>query len=96
MQKDLSSDPEALSNLYLDITDDLGYAQTHYHRRSIRIYLNQLAQRIFIGVNKYQRTSLRKTLDFWLVELPLEIYRAKNYMLFALLSFLVYVLLGCY
>ena len=94
MQKDLSSDPEALSNLYLDITDDLGYAQTHYHRRSIRIYLNQLAQRIFIGVNKYQRTSLRKTLDFWLVELPLEIYRAKNYMLFALLSFLVYVLLG--
>ena len=59
MQKDLSSDPEALSNLYLDITDDLGYAQTYYKRRTIRVYLNQLAQRVFIGVNKYQKFSFK-------------------------------------
>lgn len=94
MQKDLASDPEALSNLYLDITDDLGFAQTYYKRRTIRVYLNQLAQRIFIGVNKYQRSSFRKILDFWLVELPLEIYRARAYMLVALISFLSYATLG--
>ena len=58
MQKDLSSDPEALSALYLDITDDLGFAQTYYSRRTIRVYLNQLAQRVFIGVNKYQKFSI--------------------------------------
>lgn len=94
MQKDLSSDPEALSNLYLDITDDLGYAQTYYKRRTIRVYLNQLAQRVFIGVNKYQKSSLRSTIDFWTIDLPLEIYRARNYMLFALVSFLAYIALG--
>jgi uncharacterized membrane protein SpoIIM required for sporulation len=94
MQKDLSSDPEALSNLYLDITDDLGFAQTYYKRRTIRVYLNQLAQRVFIGVNKYQKFSFKNVVDFWTIELPLELYRSKNYMGFALLSFLVYIALG--
>ncbi len=94
MQKDLSSDPEALSALYLDITDDLGFAQTYYSRRTIRVYLNQLAQRVFIGVNKYQKFSLRNVLDFWIIELPLELYRAKKYMGFALISFLAYIALG--
>ena len=94
MQKDLSSDPEALSALYLDITDDLGFAQTYYSRRTIRVYLNQLAQRVFIVVNKYQKFSLRNVLDFWIIELPLELYRAKKYMGFALISFLAYIALG--
>ena len=94
MQKDLSSDPEALSNLYLDITDDLGYAQTYYKRRTIRVYLNQLAQRVFIGVNKYQKFSFKNVIDFWTIELPLELYRAKKYMGFALISFLAYIALG--
>ena len=94
MQKDLSSDPEALSNLYLDITDDLGFAQTYYKRRTIRVYLNQLAQRVFIGVNKYQKFSIKNVLDFWTIELPLELYRSKKYMGFALISFLAYIALG--
>jgi len=94
MQKDLSSDPEALSALYLDITDDLGFAQTYYSRRTIRVYLNQLAQRVFIGVNKYQKFSFKTVLDFWIIELPLELYRAKKYMGFALISFLAYIALG--
>jgi len=94
MQKDLSSDPEALSALYLDITDDLGFAQTYYSRRTIRVYLNQLAQRVFIGVNKYQKFSFRNVLDFWTIELPLELYRSKKYMGFALISFLAYIALG--
>jgi len=94
MQKDLSSDPEALSNLYLDITDDLGFAQTYYNRRTIRVYLNQLAQRVFIGVNKYQKFSIKNVLDFWTIELPLELYRSKKYMGFALISFLAYIALG--
>lgn len=94
MQKDLSSDPEALSNLYLDITDDLGFAQTYYKRRTIRVYLNQLAQRVFIGVNKYQKFSFKNVIDFWTIELPLELYRSKKYMGFALISFLAYIALG--
>ena len=36
-----SSDPTELSDLYMDITDDLSYAQTFYQRRTVRVYLMQ-------------------------------------------------------
>jgi hypothetical protein len=34
-----SQDPEELSNLYMDMTDDLSYAQTFYKRRTVRVYV---------------------------------------------------------
>ena len=55
-----SHDPEELSNLYMDLTDDLSYAQTFYKRRTVRVYLNQLAQKIFTGVHKQKGESLKK------------------------------------
>ena len=94
MQGSNNSDPEELSNLYLDITDDLGFAQTYYQRRSIRIYLNQLAQKVLIGVNRYQKQSFKSFLHFWTVDLPIEIYKARKPMRFAFLCFLGYVVLG--
>ncbi|MFM7595233.1 MAG: stage II sporulation protein M, partial [Flavobacteriales bacterium] len=44
--------------------------------------------------NKYQKFSFKNVIDFWTVELPLELYRSKNYMGFALLSFICYIALG--
>jgi uncharacterized membrane protein SpoIIM required for sporulation len=94
MQGSNNSDPEELSNLYLDITDDLGFAQTYYQRRSIRIYLNQLAQKVLIGVNRYQKQSFKSFLNFWTVDLPIEIYKARRSLRFAFLCFLGYAVLG--
>ncbi|NBV92678.1 MAG: stage II sporulation protein M, partial [Flavobacteriia bacterium] len=94
MQGSNNSDPEELSNLYLDITDDLGFAQTYYQRRSIRIYLNQLAQKVLIGVNRYQKQSFKSFLNFWTVDLPIEIYKARSSLRFAFLCFLGYAVLG--
>lgn len=94
LQGGLNSDPEELSSLYLDITDDLGYAQTYYHRRTIRVYLNQLAQKILIGVNRYQKQSFKNVLLFWTLELPLEIYRSRKTLFIGLISFLIYTLIG--
>ena len=73
-----ANDPEELSNLYMDMTDDLSYAQTFYKRRTVRVYLNQLAQKVFTGVHKQRGESLKKLLTVWKVSLPLEIYRARK------------------
>lgn len=89
-----SNDPEELSNLYMDITDDLSYAQTFYKRRTVRVYLNQLAQRIFAGVQKQKVSSLSKLFTVWRVSLPLEIYRSRKNLLFALVAFTIYALIG--
>ena len=89
-----SKDPEELSDLYMDITDDLSYAQTFYKRRTVRVYLNQLAQTVFSGVHKQKGESIKKFLSVWRVSLPLEIYRSRKNLLFALICFIIYAAIG--
>lgn len=88
------NNPEELSALYMDMTEDLSYAQTFYKRRTVRVYLNQLAQRIFTGVHKQKGESLSRLITVWKTSLPLEIYRSRKTLLFALISFLLYALIG--
>ena len=88
------NEPEELSDLYMDITDDLSYAQTFYKRRTVRVYLNQLAQMVYTGVHKQKGESLKKFFTVWQKSLPLEIYRARKHLLFALISFLIYCIIG--
>ena len=91
---DRSKEPEELSDLYMDITDDLSYAQTFYKRRTVRVYLNQLTQKVFLGVNKQKGLSLRKFITVWKTSLPIEIYKARKSLLFALVTFLIYMGIG--
>ncbi len=89
-----SSDPTELSDLYMDITDDLSYAQTFYQRRTVRVYLNQLAQRVYTGVHLKKAESFKKFLSVWRVSLPLEIYKSRRNLLFALVVFLIWAALS--
>jgi uncharacterized membrane protein SpoIIM required for sporulation len=89
-----SNDPEELSDLYMDITDDLSFAQTFYKRRTVRVYLNQLGQKVYTGVHKQKGESFKKFFTVWRTSLPLEIYRSRKNLLFALVAFLIYSLIG--
>ena len=89
-----SNDPEELSDLYMDITDDLSYAQTFYKRRTVRVYLNQLAQKVYTGVHKQKGESIKKFITVWQTSLPLEIYRSRKNLLFAFVAFLIYSMIG--
>ena len=39
-----AKDADRLRNLLVQITDDLSYTRTFYPNRSVRVYLNSLAQ----------------------------------------------------
>ena len=88
LSADSSNEPEELSDLYMDLTDDLSYAQTFYKRRTVRVYLNQLAQKIFTGVHKQKGESLKKFVTVWKTSLPLEIYRSRHSLTFALAAWI--------
>ncbi|MBI5914483.1 MAG: stage II sporulation protein M, partial [Bacteroidetes bacterium] len=45
-------DPEKLNDLFIQVTDDLSYARTFYPNRSVRVYLNGLAQKVFFNIYK--------------------------------------------
>ncbi|MBI1837834.1 MAG: stage II sporulation protein M [Flavobacteriia bacterium] len=94
MQDAAVSNPEELSDLYMDLTDDLSYAQTFYKRRTVRVYLNQLAQKVFSGVHKQKGDTFRKLINVWKTSLPLEIYRSRKNLNFAFICFLIYAAIG--
>ncbi len=88
MEDDLR-DPESLKDLFIEITDDLSYSRTFYPNRSVRVYLNSLAQRIFFKLYRGRSAPGRRLISFWLDELPRVIYEARRDFLLAFLVFLL-------
>ncbi len=82
-------DPEKLNNLFIQITDDLSYSRTFYSNRSVRVYLNGIAQRVFFSIYRSRQSPLKKVGQFWYDELPRLIYASRKEFR---LSFWVFVL----
>lgn len=91
-----NADPEKVSNLFIQITDDLSYARTHYPNRSVKIYLNNLAQQVFqkIYTNRARRRTKFKL--FWTEELPQNLYSSRRTLLFTFLLFAVAFSIGIF
>ncbi|NET38656.1 MAG: stage II sporulation protein M [Cyanothece sp. SIO1E1] len=86
-------DPDKLNDLFVHITDDLSYSRTFYPNRSVRVYLNGLAQRIFFSIYKNKQSQFGRLTSFWTDELPRLTHEARvdfrlSFLLF-LLSFLI-------
>lgn len=71
-------DPERLNELFVQITDDLSYARTFYPNRSVRVFLNGLAQRIFHNIYRGQRFPAKRLRLFWAVELPCTMWETRR------------------
>jgi uncharacterized membrane protein SpoIIM required for sporulation len=84
-----NNDPDEVSELFTEITEDLSYARTFYPRRSVRVYLNQLAQGVFTTLYKQKKQPLGSFTNFWTQTVPLEMYRARYLLLTSFLFFIL-------
>jgi uncharacterized membrane protein SpoIIM required for sporulation len=82
-------DPDELNDLFIQVTDDLSYSRTFYPNRSVRVYLNALAQRIFLSIYRNRKSQRHRLISFWTDELPQLIYESRRAFL---LSFLIFLL----
>lgn len=82
-------DPDKLNDLFIQVTDDLSYSRTFYPNRSVRVYLNALAQRIFLSIYRNRKSQRSRLIGFWTDELPQLIYESRRAFR---LSFLVFLL----
>lgn len=73
-----SNDAEKLNELFVQITDDLSFSRTFYPNRSVRVYLNGLAQRVFSLIYKNRRAPRNRLLAFWMEELPQLVWEARR------------------
>ena len=86
--------PDELANLYIQMMNDLSYAQTYYPKSKTVIYLNHLASQIYQKIYKTKRTEKNKFLEFFITEVPLLMYEYKRYLMYAFVLFFITVGIG--
>ncbi|MFT6200387.1 MAG: putative membrane protein SpoIIM required for sporulation [Vicingaceae bacterium] len=96
LDKNQITSTEESSNLFIELTDDLSYAQTHYPGSPTTEYLNQLAIGIFKRINKNRKSRENSFLKFWRYEVPMAVLRNHKALLFSFLFFTFFVLLGAF
>jgi len=86
--------PDKLKNLFIQITDDLSFSRTFYPNRSVRVYLNGLAQQVFFSIYKSKRVQRSRLVRFWTDELPQLVYEGRRDFRLSFLVFLIAFLIG--
>jgi len=86
--------PDLLANLFIQITDDLSYAQTYFPESRITRYLNALASKThqLIYKNKQENSSIIK--HFWFYDFPLLIRQTRKYFYYSFSVFAFFMLVG--
>ena len=72
-----NKDSNKLSKLFIQITDDLSYARTYYPNRSVRYYINELAQKVFSTIYKKPKRKKGAISYFLFEEMPSIIYESR-------------------
>ena len=88
--------PDALADIYIDITNDLSFAQSHYPGSRIYFYLNSISIRLHQFINRKKKEKFSRIITYWKQEVPLVIYSARKELLYSLLIFAVSVLIGVF
>ncbi|MFK7899598.1 MAG: stage II sporulation protein M [Cyclobacteriaceae bacterium] len=92
-----SADPKKISQLFIQTTEDLSFARTHYKNRSVRVYLNLIANKIFAKLNNSRKGNVRRQfVDFWKEELPYVLWEARKSLALSVVIFLVAVGIGVF
>lgn len=91
-----SIDPNELSDLYIEITDHLSYANTFYKNSNTERYLNQIASQAHQKIYKTKKESKNRLISFFKTEFPLMFYQHHRELLIAFLVFLLFCIAGAY
>ena len=88
--------PDVLADIYIDVTNDLSYAQTHYPDSKITIYLNGLSSRLHQFVNEKKKRKFSQIIDFWRIDVPVIMYRCRKELLLSFLIFAFFAFIGAF
>ena len=86
--------PDQLADAYTELTADLAFAQTHYPRSRITIYLNKLASALHNEIYRNKREKWSRLLTFWTQEVPDVMWKERKLLLLSFIIFMVSVLIG--
>jgi uncharacterized membrane protein SpoIIM required for sporulation len=86
--------PDDIASLYIQLVNDLSYAQTYYPKSKTVIYLNHLAATTYQKIYKTRREESNRVAYFFKTEVPLIVYNNRRYVLYAFIMFFVFTAIG--
>ncbi len=86
--------PDELSDLYIQITDDLAYARTNYPASNLVPYLNQLAVKAHRRIYRSKKESGSRIFRIFRQEIPAAAWRHRKQFRYAAIIFSVSIFLG--
>ncbi|EDM44697.1 hypothetical protein SCB49_14035 [unidentified eubacterium SCB49] len=88
--------PDELSELYVEVTDHLSYAQTFYPGSNTLMYLNGLSVLAHQKIYKTKRESRTRFITFYTKEFPLFFSQYHKQLLITFLVFVLFSIVGAY
>jgi uncharacterized membrane protein SpoIIM required for sporulation len=86
--------PDKLADLFVQVTNDLSFAQTQYPNSRVTKYLNGLATQLHLGIYKNKREEANRFITFWKYEVPGLMMEARKPMIYAFTIFVVACIMG--
>jgi uncharacterized membrane protein SpoIIM required for sporulation len=86
--------PDKLAEIFIQLTDDLSFAQTQYPQSRTLGYLNSLTSRIHLELYKNKKEEKNRFVTFWKHELPAVVYESRKPLFYALIIFVLASALG--
>jgi Uncharacterized membrane protein len=87
-------DPDHLATLYMDLTSDLSFSQSHFPTSRITIYLNNLASALHNSIYKNKKEKKSRIITYWTKEIPLVMYESRKELLYSFIIFAISVFIG--
>lgn len=94
LQKNDHLKPDTVSDLFIQITDDLAYARTYYPGSRVISYLNALAINIHHRIYRHKKIKTNQLSQFWRIDYPLLLKQCRPYILYSLIILLTGIGIG--
>jgi uncharacterized membrane protein SpoIIM required for sporulation len=94
LDNNVKINPDDLASYYIQLTNDLSYAQTYYPGSKTLLYLNSLASQAHQKIYITKKESKNKIISFWRDEFPLFFKQYHRTLLYAFLIFMSAVIIG--
>jgi uncharacterized membrane protein SpoIIM required for sporulation len=88
------ANPDALAELFIQLTDDLSYARTNYPESKTTLYLNSLAAKVHQSIYRNRKEEGNRFISFWKYELPFLFYSVHKQLLYSFIIFALSCLIG--
>jgi uncharacterized membrane protein SpoIIM required for sporulation len=88
--------PDKLSDLYIELTDDLSYSKTFYPNGNTVIYLNSIASVAHQRIYKTKKENKNRLIVFFKTEFPLIFFNYQKQLMIAFFVFAFFTIIGAF